>query len=207
MGDLLKNILGREWRVRQASCAAIADLIHGRPFSQYEKSYRDIWTASLKVLDDKGSVREAALRLCMALSNGLVRQLEEGNHSAAAKAMMREAVPFLLSDRGVESSVKDVQIFTITLLKVAKHGGKALRPFIPEMVPQQINYHYQRAREESRNEIDRLRSQMVNQSPISEAIEDCGSSTATSWPSLRRVSRRPSRAPWGCLPRLAAAEC
>ncbi|PNY25870.1 Proteasome component ECM29, partial [Tolypocladium capitatum] len=183
--DLLKSIFGREWRTREASCAALADLIQGRPFPQFEKYYRDIWTAALKVLDDvKGSVRQAALKLCMGLSNGLVRQLEEGNHAAAAKAMMKEALPFLLSDKGVESSVQDVQVFAaITVLKIAKHGGKTLRAFIPEMVPQllgllstiepqQVNWHYQRAGEDSRDQIDKLRSQMVNQSPISEAIED-----------------------------------
>ncbi|OAA55723.1 proteasome component [Cordyceps fumosorosea ARSEF 2679] len=185
MEDLLKSILGREWRMREASCAAIAELVHGRPFVQYEKYYRDIWTAALKVLDDvKGSVREAALKLCMGLSNGLVRQLEESNHSVAAKAMMGEALPFLLSEKGIENSVQEVQIFaTITVMKICKHGGVSLRPFIPEIVshmlgllstiePQQINYHYQRAGEESRDQIDKLRSQMVNQSPISEAIEN-----------------------------------
>ncbi|KAK0391507.1 hypothetical protein NLU13_1007 [Sarocladium strictum] len=183
--DLLKSILGREWRMREASCAAISDLLHGRPYAQYEKHYRDVWTAALKVLDDvKGSVREAALKLCMTLSNGLVRQLEESNNVAAARAMMKEALPFLLSDKGVESSVEDVQIFaTITVLKIAKQGGKSLKPFIPDMVqqllgllstiePQQINYQYQRAGEDSRDKIDRLRSQMVNRSPISEAIEN-----------------------------------
>ncbi|OAA48511.1 proteasome component ECM29 [Metarhizium rileyi] len=184
--DLLKSILGREWRVREASCAAVSDLVQGRPFPQYERYYREIWTSALKVLDDvKGSVREAALRLCMALSNGLVRQLEEGNHAAAANAMMQEALPFLLSEKGVESTVQDVQLFaTITVMKIAKHGGKALKPFIPDMVPQllgllstiepqQINYAYQRAGLESRDQIDKIRSQMVNQSPISEAIENC----------------------------------
>lgn len=186
MEDLLKSILGREWRMREASCAAVAELVHGRPFVQYEKYYRDIWMAALRVLDDvKGSVREAALKLCMGLSNGLVRQLEESNHSGAAKAMMKEALPFLLSDKGIENSVQDVQIFaTITVMKICKHGGVSLRPFIPEIVshmlgllstiePQQINYHYQRAGEESRDQIDKLRSQMVNQSPISEAIDNC----------------------------------
>ncbi|ATY60426.1 proteasome component [Cordyceps militaris] len=186
MEDLLKSILGREWRMREASCAAVAELVHGRPFVQYEKYYRDIWTAALKVLDDvKGSVREAALKLCMGLSNGLVRQLEESNHSAAAKAMMKEALPFLLSEKGIENTVQDVQIFaTITVMKICKHGGVSLRPFIPEIVshmlgllstiePEQINWHYQRAGDESRDKIDKLRSQMVNQSPISEAIENC----------------------------------
>lgn len=186
MQDLLNSVLGREWRVREASCAAISDLIQGRPFPQYERYYRDVWTKALKVLDDvKGSVREAALRLCMALSNSLVRQLEEGSHASAAKAMMREAVPFLLSDKGVESTVQDVQLFaTVTIMKIAKHGGKILKPFIPDMIPQllgllstiepeQINFAYQRAGEASRDRIDKIRSQMVNQSPISEAIENC----------------------------------
>ncbi|KAG5927105.1 hypothetical protein E4U42_002583 [Claviceps africana] len=184
--DLLKSILGKEWRVREASCAAISDLIQGRPFPQYERYYRDIWTNALKVLDDvKGSVRDAALKLCMTLSNSLVRQLEEGNHASAAQAMMKEALPFLLSDKGVESSVQDVRLFaTITVMKIAKHGGKVLKPFIPSMVPQllgllstiepeQINYAYQRAGEASRDKIDKIRTQMVNQSPISEAIENC----------------------------------
>ncbi|KAG6007310.1 hypothetical protein E4U21_006121 [Claviceps maximensis] len=184
--DLLTSILGKEWRVREASCAAVSDLIQGRPFPQYEKYYRDIWTNALKVLDDvKGSVREAALKLCMTLSNSLVRQLEDGNHVSAAQAMMKEALPFLLSDKGVESSAQDVRLFaTITVMKIAKHGGKALKPFIPSMVPQllgllstiepeQINYAYQRAGEASRDKIDKIRSQMVNQSPISEAIENC----------------------------------
>lgn len=183
--DLLKSILGREWRMREASCAAISDLLQGRPYPQYEKHYRNVWIAALKVLDDvKGSVREAALKLCMTLSNSLVRQLEESNNVAAAKAMMKEALPFLLSDKGVESSVEDVQLFaTITVLKIAKQGGKSLKPFIPDMVqqllgllstiePQQINYQYQRAGEDSRDKIDKLRSQMVNRSPISEAIEN-----------------------------------
>ncbi|KAI9832372.1 MAG: hypothetical protein M1819_004360 [Sarea resinae] len=32
--DLLKSVIGREWRVRQASCAAIADLVQGRPLEK-----------------------------------------------------------------------------------------------------------------------------------------------------------------------------
>ncbi|KAJ4269798.1 proteasome component M29 [Fusarium torreyae] len=183
--DLLKSILGREWRMREASCAAISELIQGQPFIKYEKHYRDIWTSALKVLDDvKGSVREAAFKLCRTLSNTLVRQLEEGTNGSAAQSMMKEALPFLLSDKGIESSVKEVQAFSaITVIELTKKGGKALRPFIPDMVPQllgllssiepeQINWHYQRAGEDSRDQIDKIRSQMVNRSPISEAIEN-----------------------------------
>lgn len=62
--DLLKSILGKEWRTREASCAAIADLVQGRDFEKYEKYLHDIWHVAFKVLDDiKGSVRKAALSL------------------------------------------------------------------------------------------------------------------------------------------------
>ncbi|KAK3335839.1 proteasome stabiliser-domain-containing protein [Cercophora scortea] len=186
MKDLLKGILTKEWRVREASCAAISDLISGRPFQKYEPYYKDIWTAALKVLDDvKTSVRNAALHLCIALSTTLVRQLEQSGFTASATAMMNEALPFLLSDKGIESGVEDVKIFsTITVIKIAKSGGKSLNPYISTMVPhllgilstiepEAINYHYQRAGEDNKDKIDKLRSAMVSQSPISEAIENC----------------------------------
>ncbi|KAL9477404.1 hypothetical protein ACSS6W_007245 [Trichoderma asperelloides] len=145
----------------------------------------DIWTKAVKVLDDvKGSVREAAFRLCRGLSTTLVRQLEEGTHESSANAMMQKALPFLLSEKAAESSVQEVQAFAIiTIIKTARHGGKHLKPFIPEMIPkllgllstiepERINYYYQRVGEDSREQIDKLRSRMVNASPISEAIDN-----------------------------------
>lgn len=50
MDDLLKNILGKEWRVRQASCAAIADLVQGKSLEKYEKFLSRIWTLTFKVI-------------------------------------------------------------------------------------------------------------------------------------------------------------
>ncbi|KAL2183934.1 hypothetical protein L209DRAFT_693593 [Thermothelomyces heterothallicus CBS 203.75] len=186
MQDLLKSIFGKEWRVREASCAAISDLVSGQPFPRYEKYYTDIWASALKVLDDvKATVRNAALHLCISLSTTLVRQLEESGSTSTAKAMINEALPFLLSEKGIESSVEDVKLFsTITVMKIAKSGGDALRPYIPTMIPhllgllstiepEAINYHYQRAGEENREKIDKLRSAAVSQSPVAEAIDNC----------------------------------
>lgn len=186
MTDLLKSIHGKEWRVRQASCAAIADLISGRPFQQYEKYYAEIWTKALKVLDDvKSTVREAAMRLCMGMANTLTRQLEEGGVSASAKDMMASTLPFLLSDNGIESGVEEVKGFAITtVITITKTGGQALRPYIATIIthmlgllstiePDAINYYYQRFGDDDRGKIDKLRSQMVSQSPIFQAIENC----------------------------------
>lgn len=186
MEDLLKSVHGKEWRVRQASCTAIADLIGGRPFQQYEKYYAEIWTKALKVLDDvKATVREQAMKLCMGMANTLTRQLEEGGVSASARDMMSSTLPFLLSDNGIESSVEEVKGFAIsTVITVTKTGGKALAPYIATIIthmlgllstiePEAVNYYYQRFKEDDRGKIDKIRSQMVNQSPIFQAIENC----------------------------------
>ena len=50
MKDLFKSILSKEWRVRQASCAAIADLVQGRPLVKYERHLTQIWALTFKVI-------------------------------------------------------------------------------------------------------------------------------------------------------------
>lgn len=183
--DLLVSILGREWRVREASCAAISDLIQGRPFDKYEKYYQQIWASALKVLDDvKATVRSAAQNLCGALSNTLVHQVELSGSSETTKKMMQEGLPFLLSDKGIESTTQEVKLIaTGTILKLTKSGGKALQPFIPDMVtkllgllstlePEQVNYLYNRTNEDNREKLDRFRAQMVTRGPLVEAIEN-----------------------------------
>ncbi|RKF57342.1 Proteasome component ECM29 [Erysiphe neolycopersici] len=183
--DLLKIILGNEWRSRQASCAALASLVQGRDFEKYEKCLHEIWYVAFKLLDDiKGSVREAAQSLSVNLTNTLVRQIESGNHSKYANSMLKEVIPFLLSEQGLDSSAQDVRTFAMgTIIKIIKHGGKTLIPFIPDLIekllgllstlePEQINYIYQRA-VDHRDEIDQIRSSAVSQSPIMEAIERC----------------------------------
>ncbi|KAI1074405.1 proteasome component [Whalleya microplaca] len=187
MNDLLKSILdGREWRVREASCAAIAELIYGQPFPKYEKYYTDIWKVALRVLDDKkGSVRAAALKLCMGLSKTLVTQLQENNTSSSASAMVAQVLPFLLSDKGIENSVQDVKYMAITtVLDVVKNGGDALKPFVSTIIihslgllstvePEAVNYYYQRVGEENREELDKLRSTAATRSPMFECVVNC----------------------------------
>ncbi len=154
MEDLLKNILGREWRVRQASCAAIADLLQGRPVEKYEGYVSRIWTNAFKVTysgscielsakvvqvcdDIKGSVRAEAMKLAKVLTGTLTRTLQASNSpSRGAVAMLEQVVPFLLSPSGLESSAADVQLFALhTLLEIIKHSSSdTLRPFIPDMI-------------------------------------------------------------------------
>ncbi|ROT37138.1 ARM repeat-containing protein [Sodiomyces alkalinus F11] len=185
MDELLRSIVGKEWRSREASCRAIAELIGGQPFEKYDTYYGQIWSSALKVLDDvKESVRSAALRLCMNLVNNIVRLLEGGGSATFIYPMLRAALRFLMSPNGVESSAAEVKAFSLgALLDVAKKGGKTLKPVVAEMIvcllglhstvePDQINYAYQRLQEDKRGELDKLRASFVNQSPISEAVDN-----------------------------------
>lgn len=185
MTDLLKNILGKEWRTRESCCSAIADLVQSSRFEKYEKYLSEIWTVAFKVLDDiKGSVRKSAEKLCQVLTGILVRQLEAGVASKNATAMLKEVMPFLFSTRGLESPSKEVQGFAYdTLLKLVKSGGTSLRPFIPMLVenvlgllsllePDWVN-HLAQNQAALRDKIDAARSAAISHSPLMESVEHC----------------------------------
>ncbi|EAW11143.1 ECM29 family proteasome component [Aspergillus clavatus NRRL 1] len=189
MNDLLTSMLaGREWRVRQASCAAIADLMQGRQPEKYAMYMDDIFTKSFKLLDDiKETVRVAALKLCQTLTNAIVRTLETSDlDSKRANTMLSSAIPFLLSDKGMESSVQEVQGFAIGSLvqMIKKSPGGPLRPFVPRIIeqflnslsslePQAVNYVHLNAEKYglTGQEIDKMRLSSIRTSPMMEVIE------------------------------------
>ncbi|KAI9849048.1 MAG: proteasome component M29 [Thelocarpon superellum] len=188
MDDLLLSIIGREWRVRQASCAAIADLIQGRPAEKYQTYLGRIWTMAFKVLDDiKESVRAAAMALCRVLTSLLVRSVEAGSSSRSATAMLDNVMPFLMSPSGLEASATEVQAFALdTVLRLAKTGTRSLRPFVPGLVerllgllstlePEAVNYLHLNAAKYNLTEdkIDAARLKSVRSSPMMDAIERC----------------------------------
>ena len=190
INDLLKSILGKEWRVRQASCAAIADLLQGRQLEKYEKYLTQIWELTFKVCDDiKESVRTAAMGLARVLTGILTRGLEAGEVSAqSSNQMLKQVLPFLLSPAGLESGAPDVQDFARkTLLKIIKSSnGKILRPFVPNLVgrllallssiePEMINYLHLNAEKYGMTgqQIDDARLKHIRGSSMIEAIERC----------------------------------
>ncbi|KAB8336736.1 hypothetical protein FH972_021045 [Carpinus fangiana] len=189
--DLLVNIVsGRDWRARQASCAAIADLVQGRKLERVEPYLDRIWTTCFKVIDDiKESVRKAAAELARVLSALLIRTLEasEGS-STTAEQVLSKVLPFLLSTSGLESSADDVRALSLhTLLEIIKKGkARTLRPFLPELIekllgllstfePESINYISLNASKYNLKEqdIDDVRLKGVRSSPLMEAIERC----------------------------------
>ncbi|KAF2863590.1 ARM repeat-containing protein [Piedraia hortae CBS 480.64] len=189
MSDLLVSILGKEWRVRQASCAAIADLVQTQSSEKYENYLEPIWQKCFKVLDDiKDSVRTAAASLARTLTGVLTRTLETDHSNKRAAAMLGHVVPFLLSPSGMESTAEDVRAFAVhALLQIVKKAnGEALRPVIPDIVerligslstlePEAVNYLHLNASKYNLTEqqIDDRRLSYIRTSPHMEAVERC----------------------------------
>ncbi|KAK1143793.1 proteasome component M29 [Aspergillus melleus] len=189
IGDLLKSMMaGREWRVRQASCAAIADLLQGRQPDSYARYTDEIFSKAFRLVDDiKESVRAAALKLCQTITNAVLRTLETGDSNVKRSSKMLESViPFLLSDKGMESGVQEVQAFAIGALvqMIKKSPGGPLRPFVPQIMeqfltslsslePQAVNYVHLNAEKYglSGQDIDKMRLSSIRTSPMMEVIE------------------------------------
>ncbi|EXJ96242.1 hypothetical protein A1O1_01368 [Capronia coronata CBS 617.96] len=190
MEDLLKSVVsGKEWRAREASCAAISDLVQGRDVEMFEKYLDEIWTVAFKVLDDvKETVRVAAMKLCRTLTSMLIRNLEVGEGSSKRSAtMLNHAMPFLLQQME-NGAAKDVQQYAVvTLLEVVKKcPPKALRPFAPKVLEtlvislsslehESINYLHLNADKYglTAEKLDKMRVSSINASPVTEAIERC----------------------------------
>ena len=187
--DLLKSILGKEWRVREASCAAIADLVQGREVEKYEGYLEQIWSVAFKVLDDiKETVRTAAMTLCRTLTNLLIRNLEVGEGtSKRATKLLEHAMPFLLQQLESGAAQEVQQYAIVTLLQVVrKSPPKGLRTFAPIIIEtlinslsslehESINYLHLNAEKYglTAEKLDKMRVSSMSSSPLTEAIDRC----------------------------------
>ena len=117
----------------------------------------------------------------------MTRSLEAGDSSAQkVDSMLKVVLPFLFSPSGLESSSKEIQIFSLsTLLDIIKSSSsKVLRPFVPNVIGQLvallstfenegINYLLLNADKYgvTTQQIDDARLTDIKGSPLMEAIE------------------------------------
>ncbi|KAK7202453.1 proteasome stabiliser-domain-containing protein [Myxozyma melibiosi] len=186
--ELLKRMGDREWRVRQASAAALQDLLDSSQPSRYSAYLERIWTMSFRSLDDiKESVRTQGVSLCRSLANSLVRiiDVEVGASTQNAEETLTTLLPFLIGNSGLQSQAQEVQMFSLeTLLKLIQKGGSGLRPFIPTLLeemlgllstlePQAANYIALNADKYgmTANAIDATRLASIRASPMMDAVD------------------------------------
>lgn len=188
LDELLKGMGDKEWRVRQASAAALSDLLQGKPIELYQDKLEKIWQMSFRTVDDiKESVRTSGMQLTRGLANTLIRHVdtESGASPKRAAQILDHLVPFLIGNSGLQSDAEEVQSFALdTIIKLCKKGGQSLKPFIPGLVeellilmstlePQAMNYLALNADKYglTHSAIDASRLASIRGSPIMEAVE------------------------------------
>jgi proteasome component ECM29 len=136
MDDLLQGLGNRQWRIREASCAAITDLVMGRQLAQIEPYLEKLWEMCFRALDDiKDSVRQVATQTCRSLTKLTVHYCDPTMVAMAdGKKVMDIVMPFLLH-KGIISDAEDVRKFSLdAVLRVCKTGAALLKKYIPELI-------------------------------------------------------------------------
>ncbi|KAI8330892.1 armadillo-type protein [Chlamydoabsidia padenii] len=165
--DVLKGLGNRQWRVREASCAAVTDLVQGRKLAQIEPHLESLWQMCFRTLDDiKGSVRQAATQTCKQLTKLTVHYCDPGVVSTQDGVKVMDIVmPFLLQ-KGIVSDAEDVRKFSLdAVLRVCKTA----------LEPQTMNYlsfHVEQYNI-SQEQLDNARLSGAKNSPMMEGIEHC----------------------------------
>ncbi|CCF59929.1 hypothetical protein KAFR_0I01480 [Kazachstania africana CBS 2517] len=186
--ELLSGMSNKEWRVREASTAALLQLIQTQPEDKFSDNILDIWTMGFRTMDDiKESVREVGTKFTTVLAKILVRSIDSSKRVSAEKStkILGTILPFFLGTKGLNSDADDVRKFALTtLIDLIKNTGKALKPFAPQLIfeftslfssiePQVINYLALNAENYKidANVIDMHRRNGVTSSPLFNAIE------------------------------------
>lgn len=188
LDELLKGMGDREWRVRQASSAALSDLLQGRLIEKYQQRLSEIWRMAFRVTDDiKDSVRTAGMQLTRGLASTMVRHVDvdSGASEKTANDILKELIPFLMGNNGLQSDAEEVQKFALdTVLKLSKKAGRAIKPYIPVLAeellgllstlePQAMNYLALNADKYglTNDAIDASRMASLRSSPMMDAVE------------------------------------
>ncbi|XP_008315268.1 proteasome adapter and scaffold protein ECM29 isoform X2 [Cynoglossus semilaevis] len=181
--DVISNLTGNTWRVRESSCLALNDLIRGRQADDLIDNLAEMWETLFRVLDDiKESVRKAADLALKTLSKVCIRMCE--STGSAAQRTVAVLLPTLL-EKGIVSNVPEVRSLSIqTLVKISKTAGARLKPHAARLIPallealstlepQVLNYLSLRATEQEKSAMDAARLSAAKSSPMMETINMC----------------------------------
>ncbi|ODV60780.1 Ecm29p [Ascoidea rubescens DSM 1968] len=186
--ELVRGMGSREWRVRQASCIALIDLLEVLPLEVYEPKLELIWTMSFRSMDDiKDSVRNSGAQLTKFLVSNLTRitDIPSGASSLKSERILKKVIPFLLGNRGLLSDAEEIKTFALkTIFQLCEKSVTALKPFLPNLIgemismmtlfePQVVNYLALNAEKYDTTalDIDNQRLQAVYHSPIMKSID------------------------------------
>ena len=188
VAELLEGMGSRQWRVRQASCAALADGLSGRSFRQIMDHLEEIYYMLFRVIDDiKESVATEALKASKTLTR-LSIQLCDPEYTSIedAKVALAISLQFLL-EKGLVSESKPVQLYSLdSIRKVCKASQQLVAPHVPTLMavllenlsffePQEFNYLQQKTEEYgiTKDALETARLAFSNSMPMNDTLDIC----------------------------------
>ncbi|XP_040077416.1 proteasome adapter and scaffold protein ECM29 [Ixodes scapularis] len=181
--DIVQNLTSNEWRVRESSCLALADLLSGRRLDEVLDHVSALWSTLFRVRDDiKESVRKACDTALQALSRACIRTCDVQTGHSGERAL--EVILPCLAE-GLSSPVAEVRQSSLsTLVQLSRGAGVLLRPQLPllfgallnalsELEPQVLNQISVRAGADVRDKLDAARVAATKSTPAMETINHC----------------------------------
>jgi proteasome component ECM29 len=189
LAEIIPSVGSRLWRVREASCLALADLMSGKRFEQVEKHLVEVYRMSLRAMDDvKETVRNAGTMLNRAISTLCIRLCDsQQSGEVIAGKTLGLLLPFLLEE-GISQTAAEVRVASIQqMVKLVKGAGPSLRPYIPDiavvlieslsslepMMNTYVQQHAERMDSAVAEKFERARLSAARNTPLTETLEMC----------------------------------
>ncbi|KYQ93632.1 hypothetical protein DLAC_05014 [Tieghemostelium lacteum] len=186
--DVLSGLSNNSWRVREASCGAIPDIVSNASVDDLLPHMEELFYLNFRTLDDiKESVRKAS-EISIKSLGSMSARLCDPTYTTKSKAekILSILLPFFLKG-GIGNDSNDVKQFSIQqLVKISKSAKDLLVPHIPQMVqvlleslsslePAGINYASQHSESLNltKDQIESLRIEISKSTPLNDILEQC----------------------------------
>ncbi|KAK0415698.1 hypothetical protein QR680_012067 [Steinernema hermaphroditum] len=182
MSEIRSSLTNKEWRVRESSCLALADLLSGHFVTSMCEDLGDLLVDLFRVQDDiKESTRLAALKALQQVERTVCRYSAEG--TTTANTVIGTVLPVLV-EKGIHSTVKATRMFGLRcVMRLGKEAGKSVKPFLKQIVPclleslsetepSVLSYLSLRSDEGTREIVDDARSSAARTSPMMTSLND-----------------------------------
>ncbi|GMR43014.1 hypothetical protein PMAYCL1PPCAC_13209, partial [Pristionchus mayeri] len=180
--EITPTLTHPEWRVRESSCLAYADLLSGHSTQTMIDRLPDTLATVFRVQDDvKESVRKAADRAAMAIRKACLNEAGSSNPQRSS-ALLGPLLPALVDGAAHAPIPKNKQFCLLLLVDLSAQCGKQMKPFIAQVVPclldaiseiepWQLNYVAVRADARDLEDLDDARARLAGSSSLMHAAQ------------------------------------
>ncbi|GMT20640.1 hypothetical protein PFISCL1PPCAC_11937, partial [Pristionchus fissidentatus] len=175
--EITPTLTHPEWRVRESSCLAYADLLSGHSTKSMIDRLPETLNTIFRVQDDvKESVRKAADRTAMAIRKACLNEAGSTN-PLRSSALLGPLLPALVDGAAHAPIPKNKQFCLLLLVDLSAQCGKQMKPFIAQVVPclldaisdvepWQLNYVAVRSDERDLEDLDDARARLAGSSSL-----------------------------------------